>query len=279
MLKKMQRLGLKTVKRSLTQKTKEKPLKSIIETLNMEKQMKKDIQSAQFDISKFYVNRENPSKEEIKKIEDEQIQQLLNKRILKREFLNDFVAISLKYLSLISATTGLEVLRSELLRSSIDAVNHIMLYFANKISFDEYFCLKKYIIFIPAVLFTVSGIDTFNHVFRAFLSGEVLSEIPVLSLVPLFAYVTTISIESVVIYLNIRDVIVYKEKKKNLSFFGKIKHIMKVKKNPILLTILTENFITFTSTLIPIVCQLLYIFSPSLIWGLVGGGVIGFIQL
>ena len=281
MLRKILRIPFKRIiKKSFSQKNhKEKPLKTIIDKLNMEKQMNKDIQSAQFDISKFYLNRENPSVEEIKKIEDEQIQQLLNKRILKREFCNDFVAISLKYLSLISATAGVEALRSELLRSSVDAINHVMLYFANKIGFDEYFSLKKYIIFIPAVLFTISGIDTFNHLFHSFSTGEVISEIPTLSLIPLAAYLTTITIETIVIYLNIRDVIVYKEKKKNLSFFGKIKHIIKVKKNPILLTILTENFITFTSTLIPIVCQLLYIFSPNLIWGLIGGGFIGFIQL
>jgi zinc transporter 9 len=172
-----------------------------------------------------------------------------------------------------------EALRSELSRSSVDAINHVMLYFANKITFDEYFSLKKYIILIPAVLFTLSGIDTFSHLYQAYLSGQTISEIPSLSLIPLAAYFLSISIETVIIYLNIRDVIIYKEKKKGLSFLGKIKHILQVKKNPILLTILTENFITFTSTTIPIFCQLLYLFSPNLIWSLMGGAVIGFIQL
>lgn len=75
-----------------------------------------------------------------------------------------------------------------------------------------------------------------------------------MSLVPIFAYVATIAIESVVIYKNIKDVILTKEKRKDLKFLEKLKLIFQVKKNPVLIAILTENFITFSSTLIPIVC-------------------------
>lgn len=82
-----------------------------------------------------------------------------------------------------------------------------------------------------------------------------------------------------VIYRNISDVIDLKEGKFGLSFLQKLKHIFGAKKNPILLTILTENFITFTSNMVPISCQLLFLVSPTTLWGTLGGLAIGFIQM
>lgn len=64
--------------------------------------------------------------------------------------------------------------------------------------------------------------------------------------------------ETVIIYKNISDVIEIKEGKYGLGLYQKLKLIASAKKNPILLTILTENFISFTSTTIPI-------FSPAVV--------------
>ncbi len=99
--------------------------------------------------------------------------------------MNDGLAITLKYISLISATAGFGALRSELFRPIVDSINHVMLFVANKISFDQYFRVKKYIIFIPAVLFTCSGVDTFVHVFKSFSNGMVISDLPPFSFIPL----------------------------------------------------------------------------------------------
>ena len=93
------------------------------------------------------------------------------------------------------------------------------------------------------------------------------------------AYILSISIESVIIYKNISDVIEIKEKKVGLGFFEKLKLIIEAKKNPILLTILTENLITFSSTMIPLLCQIFYILKPSSVWGIGGGIIIGLIQM
>ncbi len=82
-----------------------------------------------------------------------------------------------------------------------------------------------------------------------------------------------------VIYKNISDVIDLKEGKFGLSFFQKLKHIVGAKKNPILLTILTENFITFTSNMVPITCQLLFLVTPTTLWGIIGSFAIGIIQV
>ena len=89
----------------------------------------------------------------------------------------------------------------------------------------------------------------------------------------------SISIETYIIYKNISDVIEIKEKKYGLNIFQKLKLILSAKKNPILLTILTENFITFTSTMIPIICQLLHYFHPMSLWGTAGGLLIASIQM
>lgn len=85
--------------------------------------------------------------------------------------------------------------------------------------------------------------------------------------------------ETVIIYKNISDVIEIKEGKYGLGLYQKLKLIASAKKNPILLTILTENFISFTSTTIPIFCQLLYFAFPLRIWEIVGSFAIGLIQV
>jgi len=59
----------------------------------------------------------------------------------------------------------------------------------------------------------------------------------------------------------------------------KLRLVVAAKKNPILLTILTENLITFSSTMIPLLCQILYYFSPTSLWSIVGGLIIGMIQM
>ena len=86
-------------------------------------------------------------------------------------------------------------------------------------------------------------------------------------------------VEMYVIYKNISDVIELKEGKFGLGPLQKIKMIIHAKKNPILLTILTENFITFTSNMVPISCQVLYFLSPTTLWGTIGGAALGFIQM
>jgi hypothetical protein len=56
-------------------------------------------------LDQFYENRERTSPDEHKKIEDEHLQQLLNQRILRREFINDGAGLSLKFISYMFATS------------------------------------------------------------------------------------------------------------------------------------------------------------------------------
>lgn len=66
---------------------------------------------------------------------------------------------------------------------------------------------------------------------------------------------------------------------KRLSFMGKIKQIANMKRDPIVSTILSENIITMSSTMLPIISQVGYLAYPSVYWGLGAGGFIGLIQL
>ena len=61
---------------------------------------------------------------------------------------------------------SVQALRAELIRTVIDVVNHVVLYIANKISFDEYYKIKKYIVFLPSFLFTVVGIETMHNLWH-----------------------------------------------------------------------------------------------------------------
>lgn len=56
-------------------------------------------------LDQFYENRERTSPDEHKKIEEEHLQQLLNQRILRREFINDGAGLTLKYISFMFATS------------------------------------------------------------------------------------------------------------------------------------------------------------------------------
>ncbi len=76
--------------------------------------------------------------------------------------MNDGVQIFLKTVSLIAATTGKGPLQSELIRTMIDTINHCCLFTANKITFDQFLGIKKYLVFIPSVFFTISGLETLN---------------------------------------------------------------------------------------------------------------------
>lgn len=67
--------------------------------------------------------------------------------------------------------TSQHVLRAELIRTVIDFANHICLFFANKLSFGEYYDLKKYIVFVPAFFFTFFGGATLWEVYREVVSG------------------------------------------------------------------------------------------------------------
>ena len=64
-----------------------------------------------------------------------------------------------------------------------------------------------------------------------------------------------------------------------LGIISKLKLILKTKKNPILLTILTENMITLSSTMIPLICQILHLIAPTSLWSIFGGIAIGVIQM
>lgn len=99
--------------------------------------------------------------------------------------MNDALGISLKYISLISATVGHGPLRAELFRTIIDSCNHLVLYIANKISFKYFFGIKKGLVFIPALFFTFSGYETFKHIYDSISSGLGVSEIPEYSMIPL----------------------------------------------------------------------------------------------
>ena len=77
--------------------------KIFLSRANIHEQVRKIVKN--FD--SFYENREKMDIQDQRKIEDEHLQELLNQRILKREFLNDGAAIFLKSLSFFYATTKL----------------------------------------------------------------------------------------------------------------------------------------------------------------------------
>ena len=78
-----------------------------------------------------------------------------------------------------------QALRAELMRTCVDTANHVMLYIANKLSVTKYRNYKKYIVFIPAVLFTCFGIETLQNVYTEFLTGEKTADHMDFSFIPL----------------------------------------------------------------------------------------------
>lgn len=46
----------------------------------------------------------------------------------------------------------------------MDVLNHIVLYVANRMHFGQWRNAKKYIVFVPAVLFTFFGFSTFHEI-------------------------------------------------------------------------------------------------------------------
>lgn len=69
--------------------------------------------------------------------------------------------------------TRQNVLRAELLRTTIDAINHVLLYFANKAHFGQMYNLKKHVVFVPALLFIVFGVDTLHEVYHGIMHPQV----------------------------------------------------------------------------------------------------------
>jgi hypothetical protein len=67
--------------------------------------IQEQVRSIVKNLDQFYENREKTSPDEHKKIEDEHLQQLLNQRILRREFLNDGAGLTLKAISYFFATS------------------------------------------------------------------------------------------------------------------------------------------------------------------------------
>lgn len=68
--------------------------------------IQEQIRSIVKNFEQFYENREKPEGAEQEKIAEEHMQQLLNKMILRREFCNDAIGVSLKSLSLFTATSS-----------------------------------------------------------------------------------------------------------------------------------------------------------------------------
>lgn len=93
------------------------------------------------------------------------------------------------------------------------------------------------------------------------------------------AYLTSITVESVIIYKNIGDMVDLETKGKKMRFTEKIRKIMSMKRDPIVSTILSENIITMSSTCVPILSQLAYLLYPSAYWSIGAGSLIGFIQM
>ena len=55
-----------------------------------------------------------------------------------------------------------------MIRSVLDIVNHVILYVCNKISFGDYYNIKKYIVFMPAIFFVGSGFHTLSSAYSTF---------------------------------------------------------------------------------------------------------------
>lgn len=70
------------------------------------KEIQEQLKSFSNDINKFYKSHEATSQKEQNIVKEEHLSTLLNTRILRREFLNDGLGISLKALSLYTATSG-----------------------------------------------------------------------------------------------------------------------------------------------------------------------------
>lgn len=93
------------------------------------------------------------------------------------------------------------------------------------------------------------------------------------------AYLTSITVESVIIYKNIGDMVDLDTRGKKMRFTEKIRKIMSMKRDPIVSTILSENIITMSSTCVPILSQMGYFLYPSVYWSIGAGSLIGFIQM
>lgn len=75
-------------------------------------------------------------------------------------------------------------MRAELIRTSLDVFNHVLLYVTNRMSFGQYYNAKKFIIFIPSVLFFISGCSTLLEAYHSAIA-EHSSELASVSLIPL----------------------------------------------------------------------------------------------
>lgn len=95
----------------------------------------------------------------------------MNRKILLREMCNDVIGISLKYLSLISATSGQGALRAEFYRTTLDGLNHFFLSIANLMNNKSMQGLKRVILFIPAFLFIGIGLSTLQDFIIQLKSG------------------------------------------------------------------------------------------------------------
>lgn len=105
--------------------------------------------------------------------QNEYIQGLLNPspsagKLLMREFTADAIQIPLKTLATYSS--GSHALFSELMRSLVDLVNHVILQFADTIAkrpanstynygdaYAGYYKIKNFALLVPGVLFLISG--------------------------------------------------------------------------------------------------------------------------
>lgn len=75
-------------------------------------------------------------------------------------------------------------MRAELIRTGLDFLNHVLLYVTNKMSFGQYYNAKKFIIFIPSILFTVFGFHTLTEAYHSVISSAPLEETAT-SIIPL----------------------------------------------------------------------------------------------
>ncbi|KRW99004.1 hypothetical protein PPERSA_11605 [Pseudocohnilembus persalinus] len=261
-----------------------------------EKQSQK-VQSIELDkeLKLIFPTHSTKKKEDINKYQmlfqqQEEQQKKTNMKVLFRELINDSVQLPLKLLAYYNAPLSLQsTFYAELIRSGIDAINHVILLITNYIPVGPSLKypygiekLKNTVVLIPAVLFMTMGgellIDQFQALF--FFSGTAIHASTNENYYSMLLYMASIGVEMTVIYKNMMDAknLDSNNVGKQMGFIELMKNVFK-KKDPVLQAILFENMITFLSTSIPLLCQALNSIYQSHLIEIIGSSMLGCIQL
>ncbi|KAL4446994.1 hypothetical protein ABPG74_014966 [Tetrahymena malaccensis] len=215
-----------------------------------------------------------------------------NLNVIKRELFNDSMQLPIKFLAYnFAGHASVGTFLAELCRSTIDAVNHLVLYFANYIDVKPskrypqgLENIKQLIVLIPSSLFVSFGVYTIYSAFTEYLAAGPAVVAQTDNIYSILLYLASFCIEISVIAYNIRDSMKMQninstqQTNQKLSLFQIMKTLV-AKKDPLLQAILYENMITLMSMSVPLMVGISNMIIPSNLPEFIGQIVIGSIQL